>query len=111
MQRVYYLAVMNRNELISKVKGTVNSIDPMAKVILFGSRARGNQHPDSDWDFLILTSRKVTPQLKSQFRNSLIETELEAEQVISTIIYSQSSWPDFKVTPLFQDIEKEGFEV
>ena len=27
---------------------------PIEKVILFGSRARGTAHPDSDWDFLVV---------------------------------------------------------
>ena len=102
---------MNQNELISRVKGTVRSIDPMAKVILFGSRARGDDHQSSDWDFLILVSQEATEQYKGLIRDSLIDTELEAEQVISTVIYSKDQWPNYQVTPLFQNIAKEGFEV
>lgn len=102
---------MNQNDLISKVKGNITAVDPGAKVILFGSRARGDQNPESDWDFLILSSKKATPRLKSQIRNSLITTELEFEQVISAIVYSQDSWQEYKITPLFQNIEKEGREV
>ncbi len=102
---------MNQNELISRVKGTVRSIDPMAKVFLFGSRAKGDDHQSSDWDFLILVSQEATEQYKGLIRDSLIDTELEAEQVISTVIYSQDQWPNYQVTPLFQNIAKEGFEV
>jgi predicted nucleotidyltransferase len=97
--------------LISRVKGKVKAIDPGAKVILFGSRARGDQNPNSDWDFLILTSRSITPQFKREIRNSLIETELESEQVISTKIYPLATWPNYRITPLYQNIEKEGHEV
>ncbi|MBA7573707.1 hypothetical protein ES708_15505 [subsurface metagenome] len=102
---------MNQREIISRVKGAVRSIDPLAKVILFGSRARGEENQASDWDFLILASEETTERYKRQITESLIDTELEAEQVISTIIYSQAQWPDYQVTPLFQNIAKEGFEV
>jgi predicted nucleotidyltransferase len=102
---------MNRNELISSVKATIRSIDPSARVILFGSRARGDNNKFSDWDFLILVSQEANERLKSQIRDSLIDTELEAEQVISTIIYSQDQWPNYKITPLFQNIVKEGLEI
>lgn len=102
---------MNRNELISSVKATVRSVDPLARVILFGSRARGDNNKFSDWDFLILVSQEANERLKSQIRDSLIDTELEAEQVISTVIYSQDQWPNYQITPLFQDIVKEGLEV
>lgn len=32
----------------------LHEIDPHAKAILFGSRARGTEHEGSDWDVLIL---------------------------------------------------------
>ncbi|MBN1953074.1 MAG: nucleotidyltransferase domain-containing protein [Bacteroidales bacterium] len=102
---------MNRKELISSVKATVRSIDPLARVILFGSRARGDNNNFSDWDFLVLVSQEANERLKSQIRDSLIDIELEAGQVISTVIYSQDQWPNYQITPLFQNIEKEGLEV
>ncbi len=102
---------MNRQELTNKVKESVRAIDPNARVILFGSRARGNNIPISDWDFLILTSIQTDEKLKRQIRDRLIDTELEAEEVISTIIYSQEKWEDYKVTPLYINIQRDGIEV
>lgn len=102
---------MNRQELTNKVKQSVGAIDPNARVILFGSRARGNNNTISDWDFLILTSVQTNETLKRQIRDRLIDTELEAEEVISTIIYSQEKWEDYKVTPLYINILRDGIEV
>jgi predicted nucleotidyltransferase len=51
---------MEQRKLISKVKSAINSVDPQAKVILFGSRARGDEKQSSDWDFLILASKEAT---------------------------------------------------
>jgi hypothetical protein len=32
------------------------------KVILFGSRATGNVHQDSDWDFLVIVDDDISPE-------------------------------------------------
>jgi len=98
-------------ELTYRVKESVRSFDPQAKVILFGSRARGDNNKASDWDFLILTSKYVDEKAKRSIRDRLIDTELDAEEVISTIIFSQDKWKDYRITPLYQNIAKEGVEL
>ena len=102
---------MNRQEITYKVKQTIKSIDPDARVILFGSRARGDNKVTSDWDFLILTSRQVDEQIKQTIRDRVLDTELEAEEVISTIIFSQDRWSDYQITPLYKNISKDGIEL
>ena len=102
---------MERRELINRVKKAVRSVDPKARVILFGSRARGDNSKISDWDFLILISMQADENIKRQIRDRLIDIELDAEQVISTIIYSQDQWSDYKVTPLYKNVYREGLEV
>ena len=102
---------MNKDWLTYQVKESVRKIDPKAKVILFGSKARGDSNKNSDWDFLILTSQKVNEKLKRTIREILIDTELEAEEVISTIIYSKNTWINLKNTPLAENIRQEGIEL
>lgn len=102
---------MNQNELKNKVKTSVRQIDPKARVILFGSKARGDSNPYSDWDFLILTSFEINEQIKKLFRKVLFDAELEAEEVISSIIYSQNKWKDYQITPLYKNITKDGIEL
>lgn len=41
---------MNSN-IANRIRGEIKKIDPKAKVILFGSRARGDAKRESDWDF------------------------------------------------------------
>jgi len=102
---------MNRKELISKVKESVKSIDMEAQVILYGSRSRGNENSFSDWDFLILTPNFVDETFKNKIRSKLIDTELEAEEVISTIIFSNETWNNLKVTPLYKNISRDGIRI
>jgi len=102
---------MTRQEITKSVKQSVTSVDPNAKIILFGSRARGDITSYSDWDFLILASKNIDETFKRRIRELIIDTELEAEEVINTLIYSQKSWNNYKLTPLYRNISKDGLEL
>ena len=100
-----------RKEILFKIKKTVSELDPEARVILFGSRARGDYGKESDWDLLILTSIPATEENKRNFRYHLLDIELETEQAISTLIHHHDHWKNYSITPLYKIIEKEGLEV
>lgn len=97
------------NIISKKIKAEVKGLDPEAEVILFGSRARGEAHEDSDWDMLILTERPVTLKVEQAFRHKLFELELEFDQSISVFVYSKSDWNGkHRSTPLYHNIQAEG---
>ncbi|MDF1549892.1 MAG: nucleotidyltransferase domain-containing protein, partial [Bacteroidales bacterium] len=50
------------------IKLNINQIDPDAQVILYGSRARGTENKQPDWDILIITNSPVTINKERQFR-------------------------------------------
>ena len=102
---------MTKQEITNRVKQSVASVDPKAKVILFGSRAREDYNTNSDWDFLIITSNDSNESFKRKIRETLIDTELEAEEVISTLIYSQQTWSEYQSIPLYKSITRDGFEL
>ena len=62
---------MTREEILAAIKERVLSIVPDAKVMLFGSRARGDWHEESDWDILVLTEQEVTDELDDKVYESL----------------------------------------
>jgi len=97
--------------LLDAVKARVMEIDPDATVILYGSQARGDAHAESDWDFLILLAIEDTEAIKRQIRDALFEVELETDEIISSIIEQKDQWENFKVTPLYQNIEAEGIAI
>ncbi|MCB9036979.1 MAG: nucleotidyltransferase domain-containing protein [Lewinellaceae bacterium] len=43
-----------KEQILSRIKESVNEIEPQSEIILFGSKARGDDRDDSDWDLLIL---------------------------------------------------------
>ncbi len=102
---------MSKKEFLKKVKQTVLSFDARAEVVLFGSRARGEFQKDSDWDFLILTGREASEEVKDNLRKLLFFLELDTDEIISAIIRSKETWENYRVTPLFKNIQKEGIEL
>lgn len=105
------MAVLEIGEIPELVKNEVKSLNSEAEIILFGSRARGDSRKDSDWDFLILLNEEVSERLKREIRDRLFEVELATEEVISTIIENKQNWLRHQITPLYQNIKKEGVEV
>ncbi len=87
--------------------------EPAAKIVLFGSRARGDVHPESDWDILILLPRdKVGRATEMEFRDLLFDLQLESGQGISTFVYSEKEWENkYSITPLYQNIKNEGVQL
>ena len=104
----YLWQVKNRDFILSRVKERVSQIDSEAKIILFGSRARSDAKNESDWDFLILTSSVVNREYKNKISDILFETELETGQVITAIVQNRNLWNNYKKTPIYKNIHKEG---
>jgi len=92
------------------VKDEILKIDHKAEVILFGSRARGDFRQDSDWDFLILLERPLSPALKDLIREKLYQLELDTNEVISSLVHNKQEWESRSVMPIYQVIQLEGID-
>lgn len=102
------------SSVVSSVKSIVRRYDPEATIILFGSRARGDYHEESDWDFIILTDFAEQDDATKQAirREILHEIEFESHDHIATIFHNKNVWQsDYQVTGLFRSIQEEGIVV
>jgi len=98
-----------KEKIKSLIKQKVQEIDTSAEVVLYGSRARGEEHEESDWDILILTHYPVSIAQEKIFRHHLYDLELEVEEVFSVFVYSIDDWYSrMKITPFFENVEVEG---
>lgn len=62
---------MNAQQTINTIKSTVYSYLPNSRVLLFGSRARGEADKHSDYDLLIVTNDTFTPRVKMDWENKI----------------------------------------
>lgn len=105
--------VEKRRHLLHQVEAAIHALAPDAEIILYGSRARGIAHADSDWNFLVLLPSPVRKQLVRQIKDRLYDVELETDTVITSIIRSTQEWESsrYAVMPLRQQIEKHGIQL
>ena len=100
---------MSDEKILKAIKNKVKGIAPDAMAILFGSHARGDAKPGSDWDILIILDK---PKIGSSDYDSisfpLYELGWEIGEHFSTKLYSKSDWLKRSITPFYKNIEKEG---
>ena len=108
--KLYFWYMKRRTKyIVQLIKRKIAEIDPLAEVILFGSRARGDERIDSDWDLLVLTDYPVDLEKERKFRNRLYDLELETGEPFSLFAYSKTDWNTRqKITPFYFNISKEG---
>jgi len=99
-------------QIFQEIQALKRQILPNEKVILFGSQARGDAHPDSDWDLLVLLNKK-----KKNFEDEDIygfpfdKIGWNYGVAINTILYSTDEWKKRKITPFYKNVEIEGIEI
>ena len=104
---------MKNLEVLNRIKSGIAGKDPKAEIYLYGSRARGDNRPDSDWDILVITPKdKITFDYESDLRDPIFDIELESGQIISLIVYSKSDWINkMPYSTLFSNVSKEGIKI
>ncbi len=91
------------------IRQYVSAIDPDAEVILYGSRARGDEKVDSDWDLIILTDYSVDLPIERRFRYKLYDLELDTGESFSIFVYSKNDWQKkHSISPFYQNVTREG---
>lgn len=80
-----------------------------ARLLLFGSQARGDERSDSDWDLLILIDDKnQNGDVFGSYAYPFVELGWEHGTYFSPKIYSFSEWEKRKGTPFYNNVTKEG---
>lgn len=105
---------MNRRtiHITPLIRNYIEAVDSSADIILYGSRARGDEKEDSDWDILILTDYPATITTERKFREKLYDLELETGETFSVFVYSKSDWQTKQsITPFFQSVSQEGIHI
>lgn len=105
---------MDTVDIPKAVKEAVQRIDPTATVILYGSRARGDAQPDSDWDFMVVHDHACTREEATACRRRVFrDVELKEDVVVSMLHRSNEQLNSdlYQAMPLHQNINREGLLV
>ena len=99
-----------KNDLINRIKNSINSVDPEATIILYGSFARNKNNIDSDIDILILVDKKkVTREEEKRLTYPLYDIEFDTGQMISPLVFSKKDWESrHRITPFYENVKRDG---
>ncbi len=86
--------------------------DNLMRVIIYGSKARGDQRPDSDTDILVIVKR-ISKEQRNKIYDNLLDIELEYDTRISLAIYTEEEYQfNTKMKSFFiENVQKEGIEL
>jgi predicted nucleotidyltransferase len=99
-----------KNQILELIKNSVIATAPNAKLVLYGSYARGTNTKDSDIDLLILLDKdKVSWPEEKRITYPLYDIEFETGTQISPVVLSARDWEaKHKITPFYKNIAREG---
>ena len=89
----FKVRALTEQEILKKIVEIISKYLPNSKIILFGSRAKGNNRPNSDFDVAVETEEPVPVRIKFN-----IQDELEALPTLKKfdILYLNEVDEDFK---------------
>ena len=101
----------DKRDILQMIKKSVLEAEPGATIILYGSYARGEQREDSDIDLLILIDRekdRIPWEEQKKIISPISRIEIETNTVISSFIYTRKKWANHRVTPYYENVNREG---
>ena len=87
---------MSDKELLDKMVSRVRRVARPEKIILFGSRARGEARPDSDFDLLVIKKSK-RPRFKRSAEIYAALADLPAE--VEVMVYTPGEVREWERVP------------
>lgn len=99
--------------ITDRIKDTARAIMPAnAKVILFGSRARGDWHNGSDWDVLVLLDKDhISERDHELYSYPFWALGWETDEMIHPIIYTMKEWEKRNGSEFYRNITSEGIRI
>ena len=96
-------------EILVQFKVKVEKIlgDRLDRLVLFGSRSRGDEEPDSDFD-LLATVRSLQKTDRERIFDVAAELLLEYDTVLAVLVLPAEDFTEDRYFYLYENIQKEG---
>ena len=106
------LAIRDRAAVLEAARILADNL-PVERVVLYGSKARGDDRSDSDIDLLILTSRPLSVAEGFQVTDLLQPVQHRHHCIVSPLRLSADEWYRgvYQVLGIRHEIDRDGVDV
>ena len=99
---------MEQAQVIQRITELGKKVLPEgASLWLYGSRARGDARPDSDYDLLVLLNKDTLKEQDTDIIYSMSELGWDLSTEINTHVYPRSEWNTWTYSPFYKNVERE----
>jgi len=99
-------------EIFENIRTLKRQLLPNDRMILFGSQARGDARPDSDWDLLVLLDKeKITYEDENLYAYPFADMGWNYGTYISVKMYTTKEWSNCSFTPFYHNVQKDGIVI
>jgi predicted nucleotidyltransferase len=98
---------------VAELKNALTRDFGLVKLVLYGSKARGDSDAESDIDLIIVLACRPDWKTKREVYHRCYQIGLQHDVVLQPVIFAESDYdsPRFRVTPLLRNVAAEGVAV
>lgn len=100
----------NEKKAIAEATSMLKEKFPVKEVVLFGSKARGDDDEESDIDLMLLTTRPIHWRERQAIIHALFDLGLSHDVIFSILVHTTHDWNEGICTafPIHKEISREG---
>ena len=109
--KAYISKHINKEILLEQVRAKARQLlSKDDQLFLYGSRARGDNRIDSDWDFMLILKNKQ-PDHFEKLAYPIQEIGFQYNQYFSILTYSQEEWQKMSFMPFYKNVEHNKIQI